>query len=112
MSYFPRRLICSAIEELRDCSKKLSWWNVKKYKAMIELITEEIQILANRMESFIDEKHDVEKMHEERKDLKREIKELSRKKKDLQIELDGKEKIEVVKHDKSVKDYLGFDEYE
>lgn len=78
------RLLCSVLEEMRKACE------TSNYGYMPGLI-EEVQTLANRMESALGEKHDMEYYREQRKELKAEVRELRKKKKKLQKDLGIKE---------------------
>ena len=77
LSYIgPQRYICTALEEMRSCIKNLN------FSPMSSLI-DEVQILANRMESALECNGDISKLYEDihklkdaRKKLKKEVKDL------------------------------------
>ena len=77
LSYIgPQRYICTVIEEIRVCIKKLNF-------SPISSLIEEVQILANRMEAALEVKGDIKSLYEDlrklkdaRKSLKKEVMEL------------------------------------
>ena len=77
--YYPNRVLCSVLEEMRTCTKTLNF-------ALLPSLIEEAQTLGNRMEAGLDDQRDVarisdelSKLRKERKALLKEIKELKRK---------------------------------
>lgn len=72
-SFGPNRYICSVFEEMRTCNKNRNY-------APLESLIEEAQILANRMESALDDYGDYERMKKKKKELKKELKELQEEK--------------------------------
>lgn len=66
----PNRYICSVFEEMRDACKTLN------FSYMMGLI-EEAQSLANRMESALGDKNEVERRTERLKELKEEKRKLT-----------------------------------
>lgn len=79
-SYFPNRVICSVLEEIRKCHE------TRNYSYLPGLI-EEAQSLANRMEAGLADKKDLIAMQKERGNLKAEIKLLRKEKHALKKEL-------------------------
>jgi len=66
---YPNRTLCDVFEEMRKCFKNYNF-------ASLGSLIEEAQVLANRMESALNDVHDVEDMHEERHKAKEEMKKL------------------------------------
>lgn len=58
------RLICTVLEEMRDCCKHLN------FSPMLSLI-EEVQILANRMENGLDLKGGLDRIQKDHRELKK-----------------------------------------
>ncbi len=67
--YYANRTVCTVLEEMRKCFDTLNFAPVKG-------LIEEVQMLANRMESALSEKKDVEELHKERKKLLEEVRAL------------------------------------
>jgi len=73
----PNRTLCECLEEMRGCAKTLNF-------APILGLVHEIQILANRMESALHDKNDLNYYRDKLRDLKKEIKELKKEKEELE----------------------------
>ena len=73
----PNRMLCSVLEEMRDCVKTLN------FSYLLGLI-EEAQTLANRMESKLYEIKDFERLHTEIKALEKKKKKLEEKVEELE----------------------------
>lgn len=69
----PSRTICAVLEEMRACYK------TRNFAALAGLV-EEVQSLANRMESGLEDQHDVERLRDQKGKLKAEIKKLEKQK--------------------------------
>ncbi len=67
---FPNRTLCDVLEELRKC------YETRNFSYSLGLI-EEVQSLANRMESALSDKKNIEDWTKRRKELKEEIKKLT-----------------------------------
>ena len=68
-NYYVNRTLCEVLEEMRKCNK------IRNY-APLESLIEEVQIKANRMESGLSIKKDLNSMEEEWHKLKKKLKEL------------------------------------
>lgn len=66
----PNRTLCSVLEELRKLNE------TRNYSSLLSYI-EEIQGLANRMESALYDKNDLKRYSEKRHDLRLEVKNLT-----------------------------------
>ncbi len=75
-AFFPNRTVCDVLTDMRKCNE------TKNYSLLGALI-EEVQILANRMESGLQDKSSLEEWLEMKTKLKKEIKQLEKKKKRL-----------------------------
>lgn len=84
--YYPNRLMCSTLDEMRDSLKLLDELNIKTYRSHMSMLIEEVQSMANRMEAAISDKSDVEEMIVKRRQLKKEIKKLKIKRERLNVE--------------------------
>lgn len=79
MDYFNEylnRTLCDVLEEMRTCFKTYN------FAPMLALI-EEAQMMGNKMEAGLNDKHDVEKMENRKEELSKEIRELREKRKAL-----------------------------
>lgn len=79
MDYFNEylnRTLCDVLEEMRTCFKTYN------FAPMLALI-EEAQMMGNKMEAGLNDKHDVEKMESRKNELVKEIRELREKRKAL-----------------------------
>ncbi len=76
----PNRTLCDVLEAMRTCQK------TQNYSYLSGLI-EEAQQMAYRMEASLWDQKDIERMREDKKELKRELKKLKAKKEGLE---DGK----------------------
>jgi len=79
MDYFNEylnRTLCDVLEEMRTCFKTYN------FAPMLALI-EEAQMMGNKMEAGLNDKHDVEKMENRKKELVKEIRELREKREAL-----------------------------
>jgi cell division protein FtsB len=74
------RTMCDVLQEMRKLNK------TRNYSALAGLI-EEAQILGNRMEAAVYDKHDVEHYNKERRRLKAELKKLKDTKDALELEI-------------------------
>jgi pyrimidine operon attenuation protein/uracil phosphoribosyltransferase len=72
----PNRTVCDVLKEMREAHKQ------HNYSYLLGLI-EEVQSMANRMESALHDRSDFKYSLAKAKKLKAEIKELKKKKKDL-----------------------------
>jgi len=70
------RTLCDVLEEMRTCFKTYN------FAPMLALI-EEAQMMGNKMEAGLNDKHDVEKMENRKKELVKEIRELREKREAL-----------------------------
>ena len=70
------RYLCDVLREMRVCHE------TRNYSYLMGLI-EEVQVLGNRMEAGLGDKHDVASYREERSRLKKEILELKKEKNTL-----------------------------
>ena len=68
----PNRLLCTVLDEMRECVKTLNF-------SYLSSLIEEAQSLGNRMESHLFEIKDFERLHKEIKDLKKKKKNLRKK---------------------------------
>ena len=68
-STFPNRTVCGALDDMRKLNE------TRNYSGLLGLI-EEVQIMANRMETGLYDKNDIEAGHKEKNKLKKEIKKL------------------------------------
>ena len=66
---YPNRTLCDVLSELRKCHETRNY-------AMMPSLVEEVQTLANRMESALADKEDVRTWSEKRSKLKEEIRKL------------------------------------
>ena len=79
MDYFNEylnRTLCDVLDEMRTCFKTYN------FAPMLALI-EEAQMMGNKMEAGLNDKHDVEKMENRKEELFKEIRELREKRKAL-----------------------------
>lgn len=76
-SWWLNRTLCDVLEEMRKCSKTKNFAN-------IDGLIEEVQSMANRMESALGDKKDIAEMQETWHTLKNDIKKLEKKKKKLE----------------------------
>ena len=60
----PNRLLCDVLQEMRECVKTLN------FSYLLGLV-EEAQTIGNRMESKLYDVKDLERLHEEIRDLKK-----------------------------------------
>ena len=67
---YTNRYICTVLEEMRACFKTLNF-------APIPGLIEEAQVMADRMESSIEDKNDLDNMHDRRTELRAELKKLN-----------------------------------
>lgn len=72
----PNRYMCSALEEMRDQLKLLSFYNIKRYKAITAMLIEEIQTMGNRMEAHLHDNRQLDKLHLKIRKAKQELKRL------------------------------------
>lgn len=86
MYYGSNRYLCAVIEDMR---RMYSTYN---FSGMLSLI-EEVQVLGNRMEGAIDDKSDLESLHDDIKAGKKELKQIRKEIKALQ---DQKETLEEI----------------
>lgn len=63
----PNRTICEVLQEMRSC------YNTRNFAGLLGLV-EEAQSMANKMEAGLQDKHNVEELREEKKDLKKDLK--------------------------------------
>jgi predicted nucleic acid-binding Zn-ribbon protein len=77
---FTNRTMCEVLEEIRKLDK------VKNYSGLLGLV-EEIQSMANRMESALHDQKDVVKLKEGLKELKKEYKKALQEYQDLEKKL-------------------------
>ena len=78
--YGANRVACDVLREMKDC------WRSRNFANLRGLIAE-LQSMFNRMESGLEDKHDLEELAEKRSELKEECKVLEQKKKELEKEL-------------------------
>lgn len=71
-TYWVNRTLCDVLDEMRKCHE------TRNYASLLALI-EEAQSKGNRMESGLNDKHDLVKMEEEWHSLRKEIKKLRKK---------------------------------
>ena len=64
------RYICSALDEMRDAIKTLNVFTLYRYKKFVPSLIEEIQVLANRMESALGDGWECNRKREELDELK------------------------------------------
>lgn len=90
MSLWLNRTMCDVLDEMRKLNDKLTPMVINSHKATMAYLIEEVQSMGNRMEAGLNEKGDLETIHEEWQEKKRmfrklekEIKELEAKKADL-----------------------------
>jgi len=76
MWYYPNRLVCSVLDEMRDRLKTLNHFTLYRYKKYVPILIEEAQQLVNNMESGLSDLSDLKEMRDKRRELKKEIKEL------------------------------------
>lgn len=72
----PNRYMCSALEEMRDQLKLLSFYNIKRYKAITAMLIEEVQTMGNRMEAHLQDKQQLERLHLKIRKAKEQLKKL------------------------------------
>ena len=72
----PNRTLCDVLEEARKC------YETRNFAPILGML-EEIQSMANRMESALYDQHDLRRARMDFKELKKEIKKLQAKKKSL-----------------------------
>ena len=72
------RYLCSVLDEMRECNKTLN------FSYLLGLI-EEAQTLANRMEAKLYDLKDLERLHDDIKDLKKKKKKLEEKIEELEV---------------------------
>ena len=63
----PNRTICEVLQEMRSC------YNTRNFAGLLGLV-EEAQSMANKMEAGLQDKHNIEELREEKKDLKKDLK--------------------------------------
>jgi len=80
MSFWVNRSICDVLEEMRKC------YESRNFASLLGLI-EEAQSMANRMESGLSDKSDIEEMNEKWHEKKKKLKELNKKIKATEAEL-------------------------
>jgi len=80
-SDFPNRTLCDVLNDMRKCNE------TRNYTILIGLV-EEAQILGNRMEAGLGDKHDVKSRTERLAELKKEVKELAAQKKKLKADVE------------------------
>ena len=68
--------MCSALEEMRDQLKLLSFYNIKRYKAITAMLIEEIQTMGNRMEAHLQDNQQLERLHLKIRKAKEQLKKL------------------------------------
>ena len=103
MSRFIHRTICDVLEEIRQIDKH------KNYSYLLGLI-EEAQMLGNRMEAGLEEKHDLERYHEKANEAQKKYKKIETEIKTLGTQAaDLKNKIKGLKSQRSklIKDNKG-----
>lgn len=89
MSFYhglPNRTLCACLEDMRAVIDKLNSLNAEQVKAVVQVQIEEAQYLGNRMESTLEDIHDIADMYEKRAQLKKDIKELRQELKTLRLE--------------------------
>lgn len=69
---YPNRTMCAVLDEMRECNK------TRNFAPLLGLI-EEIQIMGNKMEAGLSDKHDLEEMKEQRSIMNKELKKLQAK---------------------------------
>jgi len=77
---YPNRTMCDVLEAMRGCYKTRNF-------AYLSGLIEEVQDMANRMESALSDKADVRSYKDERSELHEEIKKLREQKKALEKEV-------------------------
>ncbi len=70
--FFPHRTMCSVLEGMRECIKTHNF-------SVLPSLIEEAQLMGDRMEAALWDKHDLQAAYKERKKLKAEIKKLEKK---------------------------------
>lgn len=63
------RSYCDCLDEMRVLTKKLSIWNVFRYRSIISMLIEELQVHGNKMEAGLGYKKDILNLQEEKKKL-------------------------------------------
>jgi len=71
MNWYLSRTMCDVLQEMRTC------YETRNFCALLGLI-EEAQVMANRMESGLSDKHSVEELRDEIKNLKKQKKKLEK----------------------------------
>lgn len=74
------RTLCEVLEEMRKCIKTLN------FSYLLGLI-EEAQVLGNRMEAGLGDKHSIEAYHDDARKARHEFEDLEKKKADLEEEI-------------------------
>jgi len=82
--YWANRTACDVLEEMRKCNE------TRNYCSLVGLI-EELQGMCNRMESALGDKKQIQRMIEDRAELKAEVKKLEKQKKELKKEIEANE---------------------
>jgi len=87
---YPNRHICQALEEMRAC------YETRNFAALLGLI-EEVQSMANRMESGLEDNRDLKKLTEDRQRLSEQVDKLRAERDKLQppaVEIEWEEEDE------------------
>lgn len=80
MNWGPNRYLCDVFHEMREVVKKVSIWNLFRYKKIMALMIEEAQMHGNIMEGALGDLRDIKELKEKRRALKQEVRELKYKK--------------------------------
>ena len=80
---YPNRVMCDVLEEMRNCFKTYN------FSPILGLI-EEVQSMANRMESGLSDVHDITELHDRKKHLDNKCKILQREAQDLRAIIEKK----------------------
>ena len=75
-NFWLHRTLCDSLQESREVLKKLSFYNRKRCKAILESLVEEQQVYANRMEAGLGYGSDLDELHKKRRELIAECKKL------------------------------------
>lgn len=73
---FPHRTYCDTLHEMREIVDNLNFLTASKSKYILKSLIEECQTYGNRMEAALAYGHNIDRLHEERKELEEKVKEL------------------------------------
>lgn len=86
----PNRLVCYCLDEMRKILKHNNLFTYNRNTLVLSSLIEEIQVYVNRMESGLEDGHDLRKLRKVIKEETAKLKKLNRKRKKLEGEKNEK----------------------